>query len=110
MMTEKNERFSRGWQLFGYALLDARGTRVGPVNRVWADNATGSLKFIGVRTGRIARVTRVIPAAESSIDSTARSVSVPYAAARIRGAPPYNTDIPLTDADERKVATYYGNA
>lgn len=107
MTTEMTDRLPEIWQLYGYAILDSRGATVGPVARIWADNATGALKFIGLRTGWLAGTTHVIPATDAPIDGTARSIRVPYSADRIRTAPSYNTDIPLTAERERAVATYY---
>jgi hypothetical protein len=105
---EANERFARIWQLFGYEVVDAGGIPVGAVTRLWPDNATGTLDFIGLKTGRFAGATHVVPATQVAIDSTGRTVQVAYSAEMIRNAPSHNTDIPLTDAQARKVASHYG--
>jgi hypothetical protein len=106
-MTDTVGRFSPIWHLYGYDILDARGASIGPVSSVWADNATGALKFVGFRTGWPMRTTRVIPAAGVPIDHATRTIRVPYEADRMRTAPRYDTDIPLTEQRERDVASYY---
>ena len=101
--------FAHIWQLFGYAILDTAGTKVGPVARVWTDTASGRLRYVGLTTGRVRRQTRVIPAWGARIDDRDRSIRVGYLAETIRNAPCYNTDVNLTSDQERKVGTYYDN-
>jgi PRC-barrel domain protein len=108
MNVDSDERFARIWQLFGYEVIDGRGIPVGAVTRLWPDNATGSLDFLGLKTGRFARTTHVVPATQAAIDTRGRTVHVAYSAETIRSAPSYDTDIPLTDAQARKVASHYG--
>jgi hypothetical protein len=100
---------SRVWQLFGYQVLDAGGNKVGPVQRVWADDTTGSLKFIGLKTTWFWGSTHVIPAGDAQIDTMMHSIRVKYPAASIPGAPSHNTDVSLSSDQERKVDTYYAN-
>lgn len=107
MMEVDRTQFARVWQLFGYDVLDTGGTRVGTVERVWTDNATASLKFIGIKTGWFLRPTHVIPARDEQIDDRLHAIRVGYLAAALLGAPSHNTDISLTNEQERKVAAYY---
>jgi len=107
MSTHDADAFGHVWQLYGYTILDSHGAHVGPVNKVWTDNATGTLTFIGLRTGWLLGTTHVIPAAHAPVDDVARSIRVPYPVDRIRNAPSHNTDIPLTDKRKEEVATYY---
>ncbi|HEX8919530.1 MAG TPA: PRC-barrel domain-containing protein [Chloroflexota bacterium] len=58
MNAEVNERCARIWQLFGYKVVDAGGTKVGDVTRLWPDNSTGTLQFIGLKTGWFAGTTQ----------------------------------------------------
>lgn len=102
--------FAQIWQLFAYTVVDARGTRMGPITRVWTDVESGKLTFVGLTTGRFRRQTHVIPSGGARIDDNDRSIRVPYPAAAIRGAPHHNTDVSLTSDQERKVGTYYGNS
>ena len=102
--------FASIWQLFGYAIVDAAGTTVGPVARVWTDTASGKLRFVGLTTGRIRRQTHVIPARDARIVVQDRSIRVGYVAATMRNAPHHNTDITLTSDQARKVDTYYANS
>jgi len=108
-LAEDNARFARVWQLFNYSVLDSRGDTVGPVYEVWADDTTGSMKFVGVRTGRFWRRTRVIPARDAQIDDKTCSIRVKYLADRIWGAPSHNTAVSLNVQQERTVDTYYAS-
>src|SRR5436309_592050 len=64
--------FAHIWQMFGYAVLDVGGTNVGPVARIWTDNSSGTLAFVGVNTGWLKHQTHVIPVAGARIDDTNR--------------------------------------
>ena len=110
-MVVDDQAFAHTWQLFGYDVLDARGDKVGLVGRIWTDETTGILKFIGLRTGWVWRRTRtrVIPAGDAQVDDRARSIRVGYPAGTICGAPSHNTDVNLNSDQERKVYTYYDN-
>lgn len=108
--TEEARAFTYIWQLFGYAIVDRSGAKVGPIARIWTDTASGQLKFIGLTTGRLRRQTYVIPAHNARIDDHARSMTVHYRAAVIRRAPHHNSDVSLKTDQERKVYDHYGNS
>ena len=101
--------FAYVWQLFGYAILDNAGTKIGSVARIWTDTASGRLTFVGLTTGRLRRQTRVIPAGDACIDDHTRSMQVPCRAATILSAPHHNSDVGLKSDQERKVVTHYDN-
>jgi len=108
--TEDSISFASIWQLFGYTILDASGTNIGSVGRVWTDTPSGRLSFVGLTTGWVRRQTHVIPARDARIDDNDRSIRVPYPGGTIRHAPHHNTDVSLTSDQERKVDTYYDNS
>jgi sporulation protein YlmC with PRC-barrel domain len=110
MRTESKTAFAQIWQLFGYDILDSHGTKVGLVKRVWTDNATGTLEFIGLKSGWLDGGTRVIPASDASIDGSTRSIRVAHSVETIGKAPRYNTDIPLTSDLARRVSTHYAKS
>jgi len=101
------QKFAHVWQLFGYNVLDSKGLHVGTVGRIWTDNATADLKFIGIKTGLFRKQTHVIPARDEQIDDSTRTIRVAYPSATLLAAPCYNTDVCLTSEQERKVGTYY---
>jgi PRC-barrel domain protein len=105
----RDEFFTAVWQLFGYSIVDVRGRTLGPVARVWTDDGSQTLAFVGLNTGRVRRRTHVIPARAAQINDADQSIQVVYPADMILGAPHHNTDIPLSSAQERKVNAHYDN-
>jgi uncharacterized protein (TIGR02271 family) len=95
-------------QLYGFEALDSMGNKIGKIDGVWVDDATGELEFIGVKTGWLMGKTHIIPAAQAQIDNGSQTVSVPYAQDQIKDAPSYGTNDELSPDDESQIYSYYG--
>jgi uncharacterized protein (TIGR02271 family) len=93
-------------QLFGYDVIDDSGNKIGTVDNIWVDDATGELEFVGVKTGWLFGKTHIIPAADAQISDN--SISVPFPESQIKDAPSFSADDELSPTDENGVYDYYG--
>ena len=95
-------------QLYGYDVMDSSGNKIGSVDGVWVDDATGELEFVGVKTGWLMGKTHIIPAAQAQIDGSSQTITVPFAQDQIKDAPSFGTDDELSPDDENQIYSYYG--
>jgi uncharacterized protein (TIGR02271 family) len=93
-------------QIFGYDVIDDSGSKIGSVDNVWVDDATGELEFVGVKTGWLMGKTHVIPTANAQIGDG--QIQVPYSEDQIKGAPSYGGDDELSPENEGEIYSYYG--
>lgn len=93
-------------QVFGYDVLDTTGHKIGTVDDAWADDATGQLEFIGVKTGWFFGKTHIIPAEQAQIADG--QIRLPYAEDQIKDAPNFAGDAELSADDEDQIYAYYG--
>lgn len=93
-------------RLFGYDVVDSTGGKIGTVDNVWVDDATGKLEFLGVKTGWLFGKSHVVPAEQAQIGGG--QVSVPYPESQIKDAPSFPFDAQLTPDDETQIYSYYG--
>ncbi len=93
-------------QLFDYDVIDSTGNKIGSVDGVWADDATGQLEFVGVKTGWLMGKTHIIPAVNAQVGDG--SIQVPYSEGQIKDSPSFGTDDALSPTEEDQIYDYYG--
>lgn len=95
-------------RLLDYEVVDAEGNKVGPVEHMWVDGATGRPEFLAVKSGSFLGSTHIVPVAGARIDEGRRQMRLPYRDDQIKNAPHFDKDAELSDDDERRVYDYYG--
>ena len=94
--------------LLDYKVVDQTGTEIGMVHSFWADQQTGMLEFIGVKTGWLFGQNHVVPVEKVEVDQATQSVRVPYTTDFVKGAPSFDADAEISDAEEANIFQYYG--
>lgn len=99
-----NGRWER---LVGHDVQDETGNKIGTVHNLWAGQ-TGHPTFIGVKTGWVFGKNHVVPAETAMVNDNQRVVRLPYSEEKIKEAPAFDADAPLTEVDEQRIRSYYG--
>ena len=94
--------------LLDYKVIDQNGSEIGMVHSFWADQQTGMLEFIGVKTGWLFGQNHVVPVEKVEVDQATQSVRVPYTTEFVKGAPSFDADAEISDAEEVNIFQYYG--
>ena len=97
-----------GRNLFDFDVIDSSGRKVGSVDNVLLDTATGRPEFIGVKTGWIFGRTHIVPVERARIDETGRRIEVPYAESEVRNAPDVPAEGTLQADEEERIYSHYG--
>lgn len=97
-------------QLMNYDLIDNEGNKVGSMDGVWTDPASGNLAFLGVKTIPLVGKTYVIPADQAQVDSSNQTVTVPYGEDTIKNAPTSDPNRPIPPSAMNTIQTYYQQA
>lgn len=93
--------------LVGYEVQDTSNTKIGTVHNLWV-NDSGTPTFLGIKTAWILGETHVVPVENATVNDQSKVVRLPYAEAKIKDAPTFDSDAELSDADEREIYSYYG--
>lgn len=91
--------------LIGRRALDSDGTKIGTVDEVYLDDATGSPEWAAVRTGLFTR-DAFVPLEPSELVSG--ELRVPFKKALIRDAPDFGVGRHLSPAQELQLYHHYG--
>ena len=94
--------------LLGLEVIDKVGDPLGTVDALWSDHTTGRLEFIGVKTGWLSGALHVIPAHGLERDTARDAILLPYTPGQVKGAPSFDTDATISDADEAEIYRFYG--
>lgn len=100
----QNDHAEAGWT--GRDLLDANGDTIGTVEEVRHGDPAGKLTWLVVDPGVSDSNKLFIPA--NDVRSSGEALSVPYAKARVKGAPAVEGEAALTDTDQVSLCRYYG--
>jgi hypothetical protein len=95
---------ARGWR--GWRIDDVDGKRVGSVEAVYVDAATGEGAWLLARLGRLRRRRTALPLGDSV--GAAGGVWVPYERALIRAAPAVEPGAELSRELELALCTHFG--
>ena len=94
--------------LFDYSVMDQAGENLGTLHSMWNNAETGTLEFLGVKTGWLFGSNHVVPADKAQIDGTARTIKVPYLMSLIKDAPTVDAESTISDEQETEIYRYYG--
>ncbi|GEB48142.1 MULTISPECIES: PRC-barrel domain-containing protein [Streptomyces] len=100
MQTEIDPR-----SLIGRKAFDSEGTKIGTVDEVYLDDATGSPEWAAVRTGLFTR-DAFVPLEPSSVAED--GLRVPYERSLIKGAPDLGVGRHLSPEQELELYRHYG--
>lgn len=93
--------------LFGATVLGTGDDKIGRVDGVYLDDATGDPEWIVVKTGMFAGKEHFIPLAEANF-ADGKTLRIPYALDFIKNAPAMETGRELSQNDEAILYRYYG--
>ena len=96
------ERFR---DLEGTDVYDPNGEKIGAVDEVFYDNATGVPEWISVGTGFLRLNKAVVPI--EGIQFAGDKIVVPFEKERVKASPDVGTD-EITPEQERELCSYYG--
>ncbi|WP_016910432.1 PRC-barrel domain-containing protein [Streptomyces xiaopingdaonensis] len=91
--------------LIGHTALDRDGAKIGRVDEVYLDDATGRAQWASVRTGLFSR-DAFVPLEPSEFDEG--SLHVPYERDQVRAAPDMGVGRHLSPAQELQLYEHYG--
>jgi sporulation protein YlmC with PRC-barrel domain len=91
--------------LIGRRVLDSQGVKIGTVDEVYLDDATGVPEWAAVRTGFFGRDAFVPLATGELVDDTLR---VPYDKALVKDAPDFGVGRHLSPEQELQLYRHYG--
>ncbi|MFH8616474.1 PRC-barrel domain-containing protein [Streptomyces sp. NPDC017979] len=91
--------------LIGRKAFDRDGVKIGTVDEVYLDDATGSPEWAAVRTGLFSRDAFVPLEPSTVVDDALR---VPYERALIKGAPDFGVGRHLSPEQELQLYHHYG--
>lgn len=91
--------------LIGRKAFDSEGSKIGTVDEVYLDDATGQPEWAAVRTGLFSR-DAFVPLEPSALDGDA--LRVPFARALIRDAPDFGVGRHLSPEQELQLYHHYG--
>lgn len=92
-------------QLIGRKAVDRNGTKIGTVDEVYLDDATGEPEWAAVRTGFFGRDALVPLAPSELVDGILR---VPYERSLIKDAPDFGVGRHLSPEQELQLYHHYG--
>ena len=92
--------------LFGATVVGADGDKIGKVDEVYLDNASGEPEWVSVKTGLFGSNVSLLPLAEVSVSG--ETVTVPFDKAKVKDAPHHDPGMELSEADEADLYRYYG--
>jgi uncharacterized protein (TIGR02271 family) len=87
-------------------VIDSEGSKVGKVNAVFLENATGHPSWAAVKTGLFGGHVTLVPLDNATAD--ADELSVPFTKDTIKDAPHHDPDADLTPAEEAELFRHYG--
>ncbi|MGI4895324.1 MAG: DUF2382 domain-containing protein [Janthinobacterium lividum] len=92
--------------LFNATVNDSDGDKIGKVDEVYLDNATGEPEWVSVKTGLFGSNVALIPLAQANMSGD--TVTVPFDKAKVKDAPHHDPGAELSESDEADLYRYYG--
>jgi len=90
----------------GRTLIDGDGEKIGKLEEVYRDHATGEAEWALVNTGLFGTKSSFVPLAGSS--ATRGEIQVPYSKEQVKDAPGIEPDGELSAAEEEALFAHYG--
>ena len=94
-------------RIYSYSVIDPHAHDIGSIDGLWANQATGDIEFVGIRTGDLSQVMHLMPAQGMDIDDTTRSIRVPYTDLQVQGAPKIGLHDQISDETRQATLAYY---
>lgn len=85
---------------------DNNGDKVGDVNEVFVDDSSGQPTFVDVNHGLFGMGNSLVPLRGHSLDGD--NLTLAYVKERIKGAPDFDADKPLTPEQQTEIYQHYG--
>ncbi len=95
-------------QMIDYKVVDQNGDSVGTLHSLWSDPTTGTVEFLGVKTGWLFGANHVVPAEKAELDETQNVVRLPYTSTFIKEAPSVSAEAEISEEQEDNIYHYYG--
>jgi uncharacterized protein (TIGR02271 family) len=92
--------------LFGTTVTGRDGDKIGKVEEVYLDNASGQPEWVSVKTGLFGSNVSLIPLAQAS--QSGDTLTVPFDKAKVKDAPHHDPAAELSESDEADLYRYYG--
>jgi len=92
--------------LFGNTVTGRDGDKIGKVDEVYLDNASGQPEWVSVKTGLFGSNISLIPLAQAS--QSGDTITVPFDKAKVKDAPHHDPAAELSESDEADLYRYYG--
>jgi sporulation protein YlmC with PRC-barrel domain len=86
-------------------VLDTAGDKIGTVEDIYYDDATGKPQWLLVKTGLFGTKKTLVPAYDIGLQGD--ELTVPFTEERVKAAPKFDPDEMLTDEQERNFYSYY---
>jgi uncharacterized protein (TIGR02271 family) len=97
-----------GWErLVDYDVQDSANNKIGTVNNLWIDHS-GQPTYLGVKTGWVFGKNHVVPVSTATVNERQHMIRLPFTEEKIKGAPAFDADHELSDADDHTIDSYYG--
>ncbi len=95
-------------QMIDYKVVDQNGDEIGTLHSLWSDPDTGTVEFLGVKTGWLFGHNHVVPAEKAELDEANSVVRLPYTESFIKEAPSMSAESEISEAEEQNIYRYYG--
>jgi sporulation protein YlmC with PRC-barrel domain len=86
-------------------VLDTTGDKIGSVDDVYYDDATGRPQWLLVKTGLLGTKKVLVPAYDVGLQGD--ELTVPFTEEKVKGAPRFDPDEMLTEEHERTLYSHY---
>jgi uncharacterized protein (TIGR02271 family) len=90
----------------GRTAVDPDGDKVGKIDEIYLDRASGQPEWMTVKTGLFGSRTSFVPLRSAS--PSGDDVAIGYTKAQVKDAPNVDNDGALTDEEERRLYDHYG--
>ncbi len=90
----------------GGAVVGSDGENIGKIGQVFLDNQSGNVSWVTVKTGWFGAGESFVPTDNATLSGD--TLTVPYDKDKIKGAPHFQADQPLSEQDEDQLYSYYG--
>lgn len=104
---EPADQFRGREEYHGWPVLDASGDRAGRVDEIYEDRS-GRPRYIGMKAGLFGGSQTLLPADLVTIDEEAQEIRTEWPKERIKGAPRYDGDEPISPELQRMVYEHLG--
>jgi uncharacterized protein (TIGR02271 family) len=101
-----NTLFQRVEEFDGRTVIDRDGNNIGKIADIYYDTETNEPEWALVKTGLFGMRDTIVPITSASVSGDA--IAVPFDADHVKGAPNVSDDEDLSEAEEARLADYYG--